>query len=538
MYPELLKLSIGVGFGLAVYFAFLALAVVLALRARAPGTTVGAAFPWALKRAVLATVSAGLAGSDEADGETKGEATGQAAPKPKGPDLSLVGTLATLGGLLPLGLALVNGKTELPVQSYPVAMAVGFVVVIWLCSRRLRALGFDQAHVLDVAIICIVAGPIGSRVFFVAQFWDEYFADRPAVMASGPLVPLEKGQELVAKTQTATATAAFQGDETTWELVEARLAPLEAAGVRVRLVTLERRVVGGAIEHRDRGLALETVARGEGATLRLSGAAAQRLFPIAPPPDGVARGLRVPLSETLALWKGGIVFYGGLIAATACAVLYLVLRRYPLLLFADGIAPVMGIGFAFGRIGCTLNGCCWGREVDGAFPLGIRFPVSSHPWLQHVRSALSPALDPTLDLRIGDLDRGLRIVGEKLPPELVQCSHPVHPVQIYDAFGDLALAGVVYAFSRYFAKREGQTFFLFYICYAISRFTSEHFRGDHGHFTWLLGYPFTVSQLVSVATLPVALGLFAWASRRAPRPGASSGAAAVTAPQTQGVATP
>ncbi|MGL1138555.1 prolipoprotein diacylglyceryl transferase family protein, partial [Vibrio parahaemolyticus] len=75
-------------------------------------------------------------------------------------------------------------------------------------------------------------------------------------------------------------------------------------------------------------------------------------------------------------------------------------------------------------------------------------------------------------------------------------SHAVHPVQIYDAFGDIALAAVVYAFSRYFARREGQTFFLFYICYSVSRFTSEHFRGDHGHFTWFAGYPFTVSQLV------------------------------------------
>ncbi len=179
-----------------------------------------------------------------------------------------------------------------------------------------------------------------------------------------------------------------------------------------------------------------------------------------------------PVSEIFAIWHGGLVFYGGLIGAIIAGAIYLHWKKLPLWKTADVLAPSIALGSVFGRIGCLLNGCCYGRACN--LPWAISFPADN------------PLHPPTT---------------------------PVHPTEIYDALLNLALYGfLAWLFRR--KKFDGQIFATYLICYAITRSFVEYFRGDytdtHHHFG------LTPAQLTSVPIFFTGLVLAIILSRRTP----------------------
>lgn len=78
-------------------------------------------------------------------------------------------------------------------------------------------------------------------------------------------------------------------------------------------------------------------------------------------------------AEIVRLQQGGLVFYGGLAGGAAGVLLAARLRQLAIAQTADMAAPAIALGSAIGRIGCLLNGCCYGRESGGL--LGITFPL-------------------------------------------------------------------------------------------------------------------------------------------------------------------
>ena len=86
-----------------------------------------------------------------------------------------------------------------------------------------------------------------------------------------------------------------------------------------------------------------------------------------------------PISEIFMIRHGGLVFYGGLIGAIIAGAIYLRWKKLPLWKIADVLAPSIALGSVFGRIGCLLNGCCYGRACD--LPWAISFPADNplHP---------------------------------------------------------------------------------------------------------------------------------------------------------------
>ncbi len=182
--------------------------------------------------------------------------------------------------------------------------------------------------------------------------------------------------------------------------------------------------------------------------------AGARLLYVIVEPDGY---FSHPL-EILAVWQGGLVFYGGLIGAGLTAYFWLRRHRQPVWAIADCLAPGLALGQMFGRIGCFLNGCCYGR-VDAAH--GIVFPA------------------------IGD-------------------GQPHLPTQLYEAGFTLALA----LFLVWFKKRRhyaGQVFWAYVALYATGRFFLEFLRGDAER--GVLFSPFlSPGQWISLAGLLLALG--------------------------------
>jgi len=75
----------------------------------------------------------------------------------------------------------------------------------------------------------------------------------------------------------------------------------------------------------------------------------------------------------LKLWEGGLVFYGGFLGALLAGFVYCRLQKLNYWEIADLLIPSVMLGLVFGRIGCTLAGCCFGKACGPDFALGITF---------------------------------------------------------------------------------------------------------------------------------------------------------------------
>ena len=81
--------------------------------------------------------------------------------------------------------------------------------------------------------------------------------------------------------------------------------------------------------------------------------------------------------------SGGLVVYGSLIGGILAAAIYLAINKINWRTIADILAPGMVIGLAIGRIGCLMNGCCYGGVCEDSYP-GVYFPPGSPPYVQQL----------------------------------------------------------------------------------------------------------------------------------------------------------
>ncbi len=88
--------------------------------------------------------------------------------------------------------------------------------------------------------------------------------------------------------------------------------------------------------------------------------------------------------------KGGLEVYGGFLAATIGTLIYFLVRKHSLRWYLDILAPSAALGMGLGRLGCFLNGCCWGSVCD--LPWAVRFPFGSPAAAQHWHAG-EPGMD-------------------------------------------------------------------------------------------------------------------------------------------------
>ena len=181
--------------------------------------------------------------------------------------------------------------------------------------------------------------------------------------------------------------------------------------------------------------------------------------------------------QALIFWEGGLVYYGGLLGGILAGVGYLRYCRVPILPGCDLIFPQVPLAHAIARMGCFLNGCCWGVPSDR--PWALSFPANSQPYQAHQRAGLI------------DADAAH--------------SAAVHPTQLYEVFGLLLIFGVMQALSRR-PHPTGGLLFLYLVLYGGMRFFVEIFRGDSDR---PLG-AMTGSQMFSLALVIVGLIALAW----------------------------
>jgi len=165
-----------------------------------------------------------------------------------------------------------------------------------------------------------------------------------------------------------------------------------------------------------------------------------------------AAGVCHPAKSNCLAWLSGsgFAYYGGLIAAAAFSVYFIRKQGWSVGRMCDMGGWTISLGLAWGRMGCTLAGCCFGARSDS--PLAIIFPggspASRHQWQE------------------GLLD------SYRLE------SFPVHPTQVYESFAALVIAAFAYFIVRPNKRFDGQVFVVTMVMYALARFAIEIVRRD------------------------------------------------------------
>ena len=186
--------------------------------------------------------------------------------------------------------------------------------------------------------------------------------------------------------------------------------------------------------------------------------------------------------EIVRIDQGGLIFYGGLILASAALVVFAWRRRIPLWKMADYAITGLVVGHALGRIGCFLNGCCYGRAATAHPAWGVVYPACSEP---------------------GRVFAGV----------------PLYPVQLLEAAGLLAIWAVLLrAYPR--RKRAGEVFALYLLLYPPLRFALEYLRGDPRQGAWNVD----AAQWISIGLWACGWALMAFLPKRKPDVNGARGA--------------
>jgi phosphatidylglycerol:prolipoprotein diacylglycerol transferase len=275
-----------------------------------------------------------------------------------------------------------------------------------------------------------------------------------------------------------------------------------------------------------------------------------------------------PLEHFFYFWEGGLVWYGGLLGGVIgffCAYLT-VFRKLGLSAWklGDIIAPALALGLSLGRVGCLLNGCCWGAVAGPQSP-ALTFPVQSFAggigssrglvpegYQALAGFVLSPeAVDPEPRLIVAAVDAsstaaraGLQsgdqietVNGQEVKTELALerylSTNPnlqltvqrdgqtvalpafqpqtlgLYPTQVFESVSMILLFLFLMAYFPY-RRHDGEVLLLFLTLYPLHRFLNEMLRND----TDPVAFGLTLSQNGSLLILGVALCLWVWVLRR------------------------
>lgn len=177
------------------------------------------------------------------------------------------------------------------------------------------------------------------------------------------------------------------------------------------------------------------------------------------------------------LWEGGLVWYGGLIAALIVAALYVRHYKLPVLPYIDCFAPAVALGHAIGRLGCTMAGCCFGKHIGHDAWYAMIFPAD---------------------------------VGSFAPSNV-----PLYPTQLMEAGAELVIFALL-LIVRHYKKFSGQVIAAYLILYGVVRFVIEFFRGDMDR-GFVIPDVLSMSQVVSIGMVLLGAVIYLWQLRGSER---------------------
>ncbi|MCB1214856.1 MAG: prolipoprotein diacylglyceryl transferase [Deltaproteobacteria bacterium] len=177
--------------------------------------------------------------------------------------------------------------------------------------------------------------------------------------------------------------------------------------------------------------------------------------------------------EAFYLWQGGLVFYGGVVAALIFSIYFFKKKKLDFWKVADILAPGLALGHAFGRLGCFMAGCCHGKTCDPHAWYGVTFPEGS--------------------------------------TQLAPTGMPLYPTQLMESVFEFLLFGFL-AWKISKKAFDGQIVLLYLIFYSLFRVGIEVLRGDLERGFIIQDY-LSYSQGIGLILI-VAATLFLWMRRK------------------------
>ena len=176
-------------------------------------------------------------------------------------------------------------------------------------------------------------------------------------------------------------------------------------------------------------------------------------------------------ASILKIWEGGLMFFGGLLVACASLVIFIRLQKKPLAKVLDVVVTAVPLSHAIGRVGCFLNGCCYGRTSGSC--VAVTFPHGSIPWPEQLREGL-------------------------ISSEAIR-SLPVLPSQLFEAGLNFTIFIVMLLLFKRRHRHPGSQVAAYMMMYSVARFILELSRADERlHFGW-----FSISQAISLGLFTV-----------------------------------
>ncbi len=226
-------------------------------------------------------------------------------------------------------------------------------------------------------------------------------------------------------------------------------------------------------------------------------------------------------------WNGGFELLGGVFSAIVVLWIFMRFHKLQVLKFFDILAISMMAALAFGRIGCFLSGCCFGKPAE--LPWAVRFPYGSDSYMSQIQPDLTRnRTEPYVRLPndfFGFIDsKGIEHPDSLKPYEILTAEQKeyvangagralaVHPTQLYSSANAAVCGLLLYFFwrrnkkcqadkkcSKLFAK-SGSTFALMFIIYGIARFFIEFLRDDNPfeYEWWMIYKGGTISQNLAI----------------------------------------
>jgi phosphatidylglycerol---prolipoprotein diacylglyceryl transferase len=179
-------------------------------------------------------------------------------------------------------------------------------------------------------------------------------------------------------------------------------------------------------------------------------------------------------ADIFKVWEGGLSFHGGLIGGIVGAALSISRREVSFFRIADLLTPSIAIGYAVTRVGCFLNGCCYG--IPGDVPWALPMP--------HIAGSGSPIIDR-------------------------------HPAQLYASLASIIIFGLLLLVRRHL-RRNGHLFLMYLVFYSVGRFIVEFFRRGASAEAFAPIPALTVAQFASIC-IALAAGIVMLATRKPPR---------------------
>ena len=266
--------------------------------------------------------------------------------------------------------------------------------------------------------------------------------------------------------------------------------------------------------------------------------------------------LQSALGNLFSFTQGGLVVYGSFIGGVLAGLIFIHRNRLPTLRLGDAIVPCMFLGVCIGRIGCLMNGCCYGGRCEEGWS-ALHFPQGSSVFAEQVLSGELLGMIVNQDTkRIEEITEGslaekegiqsgkqlgdIRFVAgdpslasrsipvEDVLPDVVadvggrvyswpssqlpERALPVQGAQLISSASAFLLFAILCGLSLVL-RRDGATMFVGFACYAVVRFILELVRVDEkGQF----GTNLSISQWVSVLVLVASIAALGWLYSRPP----------------------